>query len=230
MAPRPTSAPRPRPAAEAAGGPRRLEWGRLRALTAEELEVLERPLRRFSGFMYGDANANLTKEALQLMVDGQRHLKDIQGRILVDRLIRTDKGCIIWLCVDSEAEDSLARVDSTINLGFAGRVKFQAAGLGPGEKLEQQRDRLQQEQRKLQDQQDALQEKLAVVNSQINADVIAELAEGVGNSSIVPTAPTSADTGMGSGNSETNSSAPAANPADAGCAVEQMEDECATPK
>ncbi len=54
------------------------------ALMAEELEMLGRPLRKFSGFMQGDANANLTKEALQLMVDGQRPLKDIQGRNLVD--------------------------------------------------------------------------------------------------------------------------------------------------
>ncbi len=49
----------------------------LRALTAEELEVLERPLRRYSDFMCGHANASLTKEAMQLMVDGQVHLRGI---------------------------------------------------------------------------------------------------------------------------------------------------------
>ncbi len=64
----------------------------LRALLAEEFEVLERPLRRYSGFMHGDANASLTREAMQLMVDGQVHLRGIKGRILVDRLIRTEKG------------------------------------------------------------------------------------------------------------------------------------------
>ncbi len=84
----------------------------LRALTAEELEVLERPLRRYSGFIRGDANASLTKEAMQLMVDGQRHLRGIEGRMLVDRLIRTDKGCILWLCLDHEAGDGMARIDS----------------------------------------------------------------------------------------------------------------------
>ncbi len=36
----------------------------LRALTEEELEVLERPLRRYSGLMCGDTNASLTKEAM----------------------------------------------------------------------------------------------------------------------------------------------------------------------
>ena len=30
----------------------------------------------------------------------------------------------------------MTRIDSTINLGFAGHVKYQAAGRGPGEKLE----------------------------------------------------------------------------------------------
>ncbi len=202
----------------------------LRALTAEELAVLERPLRRYSGFMRGDANASLTKEATQLMVDGQKHLRGIEGRMLVDRLIRTQQGCILWLCLDQEAEDGIARIDSTINLGFAGRVKFQAAGRGPGEKLEEQRERLQQEQRKLHDQQEALAEKLAVVNSQIASGIVSQLAEGVGNSSLVPTAPSTADTGEGNGNSETNSSSPAVNLASAGCAVERMEEECATPK
>ncbi len=124
----------------------------LMALTAEELEVLERPLRRYSGFIHGDANVSFTKEAMQLMVDGQVHLRGIKGRILVDRLIRSKKGCILWLCLDG-----------TISLGFVGRVKFLAAGRGPGEKLEEQRERLQQEQRKLHDQQEALAEKLAVV-------------------------------------------------------------------
>ena len=108
--------------------------------------MLERPLRRYSGFMRGDANASLTKEAMQLMVDGQKHLRGIEGRMLVDRLIRTQQGCILWLCLDQEEEDGMARMDGTISLGFAGRVKFQAAGRGPGEKMEEQRERLQQEQ------------------------------------------------------------------------------------
>ncbi len=37
---------------------------------SEELEILERPLRRLSGLIRVDANASLTKKALQLMVDG----------------------------------------------------------------------------------------------------------------------------------------------------------------
>ncbi len=164
------------------------------------------------------------------MVNGQMHLRGIEGRILVNRLIRTDKGCIMWLCLDEEAEDGMARMDVTINLGFAGRVKFQAAGRGPGEKLEEQRERLQQEQRKLQDQQEALVVKLAAINSQINSELVSQLTGGIGNSSIATTAPILADTGMGSGNSEANSQAPALNPANAGCAVEQMEAECATLK
>ncbi len=49
----------------------------------------------------------------------------------------------------------LARTNST-SLGFAGIVKFQAAGQCPGDKLEEQRERLQQEQHKLHDQQEAL--------------------------------------------------------------------------
>ncbi len=202
----------------------------LRALTVEELEVLERLLRRYSGFMCGDANESLTKEAMQLMVDGQMHLRGIEGRILVDRLIRTEKGCILLLCLDQEAEDGMARMEGTISLGFAGRVKFQGAGRGPGEKLEEQRERLQQEQRKLHDQQEALAEKLAVINSHITSGIVSQLAEGVGNSPIMPTASTLAVTGAGSGNSETTSSAPAANPASAGCTIERMEEECATPK
>ncbi len=63
----------------------------LRALMVEELAVLERPLRRYNGFMRGDANASLFKEAMQLMVDGQRHLRGIEGRMMVDRLIRTQQ-------------------------------------------------------------------------------------------------------------------------------------------
>ncbi len=54
----------------------------------------------------------------------------------------------------------MARKDGTISLGFAGSVKFHAAGLGPSEKLEQQMERVQQEQWRLQDQ-EALVEKLA---------------------------------------------------------------------
>ncbi len=169
--------------------------------------------------MHGDVNVCFTKEAMQLMVDGQVHLRGIKGRILVDRLIRTKKGCILWLCLDG-----------TISLGFVGRVKFLAAGRGPGEKLEEQRERLQQEQRKLHDQQEALAEKLAVVSSQITSGIVSQVAEGVSNISIVPTAPTLADTGAGSGNLETNSSVPTVNPASTGCVVERMEEECATPK
>ncbi len=164
------------------------------------------------------------------MVDGQVHLRGIGGRILVDRLIRTDKGCILWLCLDEEAGEGMARIEGTISLGFTGRVKFQAAGRGPGEKLEEQRERLQQEQCKLQDQQEALIEKLAAINSQINSGILSQLTEGVSNSSIATTALMTADTGMGNGNSEANSQALAANPAHAGCAVEHMEADCATQK
>ncbi len=92
---------------------------------------MERPLRMYSGFMRGDAKASLTKEAMQLMVDGQRHLRGIEGRMLVDRLIRTDNGCILWLCLDEEAEEGMARIDGTISLGFAGCVKFQERGEDP---------------------------------------------------------------------------------------------------
>ncbi len=169
----------------------------LRALTAEELEVLERPLRRYSGFMCGHANASLTKEAMQLMVDGQVHLRGIGGRILVYRLIRTNKSCILWLSLDEEAREGMARIDGTISLGLAGHMKFQAAGRGSREKLEEQRERLQQEQRKLLDQQEALIEKLAAINGQINSGIFSQLTEGVSNSSIATTAPMTADTGMG---------------------------------
>ena len=123
--------------------------------------------------------------------------RDIGGRILVDRLIRSEKVCILLLCVAEKAEDGMARIDGTICLGFPGCVKIQVAGHGPGKKLEEQRERLQQEQRKTQDQQEALAEKLAVVHSQINLGIISQLAEGVYNSSIVPNAPTTADTGVG---------------------------------
>ncbi len=180
--------------------------------------------------MRGNANASLTKEAMQLMMDGQVHLRGIGGRILVDQLIRTDKGCILWLCLDEEAEEDMARIDGTISVGFAGRVKFQAAERRPGEKLEEQRERLLQEQRKLHDQQEAIREKLAAINSQINSGILSQLTEGVSNSSIATTTPVTTDTGTGSGNSDANSQAPAMNPAHAGCAVQQMEAECAIPK
>ena len=124
-----------------------------------------------------------------MMVDGQKHLTGIEGRILVDQVVRTDKGCILWLCMDPDAEEGMARKDRTISLGFAGHFKFPIAGLGPGEKLEQQKERLQQEQQRLRDQQEALVEKLMVLNSQINSGIINELAEGVDNSPIVPTNP-----------------------------------------
>ncbi len=45
----------------------------------------------------------------------------------------------------------MAKIDDTISLGFVGRVRFQAAGQGPDEKLEEQRERPQQEQHKLHD-------------------------------------------------------------------------------
>ncbi len=141
------------------------------ALTVEELEVLERPVRRYSGFMSGDKNANFTKEAMQLMVDGQVHLRDIAGKILVNHLIRTERGCIFWLCLHQEAEKGMALINGAINLGFAGRVKFLATGPGPGKKMEEQRERLQQEQHKLQDQQEALTQKVAVINGQITSGV-----------------------------------------------------------
>ncbi len=83
----------------------------------------------------------------------------------------------------------MVRNDGTISLGFVGCVKFQAAGLGPDKKLEQQKERHQQEQRKLHDQQESLVEELGFVNSQINSGMINKLTEGVGNSSIVPTIP-----------------------------------------
>ncbi len=85
-----------------------------------------------------------SQKTLQLIVDDQKHLKDIGGRILVDRVCRTDRGCILWLCVNPDAEESTARNDGIISLGLAGRVKFHTAGLGPGEKLEQQKEQLQQ--------------------------------------------------------------------------------------
>ena len=44
--------------------------------------------------------------------------------------MKTDKGRIIWLCVDPKAEEGMARIDGTINLGFAGRVRFQAVPRG----------------------------------------------------------------------------------------------------
>ncbi len=72
--------------------------------------------------------------------------------------------------------------------------------------------------------------KLAVKNSQITSSIVSQLAEGVGNSSLVPTAPSTADTGEGNGNSKTNSPSTAANPASVGCVVERMEEECASPK
>lgn len=55
----------------------------------------ERQSGGFIGFMDEDANAILIKVFLQMMVDSDKYLKDIQVRILVDRLVRTDKGCII---------------------------------------------------------------------------------------------------------------------------------------
>ncbi len=62
----------------------------------EKLEVLERLLRRFSSFMHGDANRTITKEAMKVMMTGQMHLKESRGsRILVDRLVRTEKSCIL---------------------------------------------------------------------------------------------------------------------------------------
>ncbi len=79
------------------------------------------------------------------MVNGQKypkHRKGIESRILVDRVVRTEKGCILWLCVDLDAEESMVRNDGTVSLGFVWRVKFQAVGLGPSEKLEQHKERL----------------------------------------------------------------------------------------
>ena len=78
---------------------------------------------------------------------------------MVDRLIRTKKGCMLCLCLDQEAEEGMARIDGTISRGFAGRVEFQAAQLGPGKKLEEQRERLLQEHCNLHDQQEALAER-----------------------------------------------------------------------
>ena len=82
--------------------------------------------------------------------------------------------------MDPDAEEGMARNDSTISLhGFTERVKFQAAWLGQSEKLEQQKERLLQEQRRLQDEQEALVEKLEVVNCQFNSGIMNDLAEGV---------------------------------------------------
>ncbi len=65
-----------------------------------------------------------------------------------------------------------------------------------------------------------------MINNQITSGIVSQQTEGVGNSSIMPTAPLLADTGAGSGNSERNYSAPAANLASAGCVVERMEEVC----
>ncbi len=62
------------------------------------------------------------------------------------------------------------------------------------------------------------------------SDIISQLTEGAGNSSLVPTAPSKADTGEGSGNLEANSPSPAANLVSAGCVVERMEEDWGTPK
>ncbi len=69
---------------------------------------------------------------------------------------------------------------------------------------------------------------MTVLNSQITSGIVSQLAEGVGHSLIVPTTPMLAESGTGSGNSETNSSVPAVNPAGVGCAVERREEECAS--
>ncbi len=105
------------------------------ALTAEELEVLERPLKKYSGFMCGDTNANLTNEATQLMHGERSQALEGFGREDSGRPPhKNGEGLHLYLCMDPEADDpeaeerSMARIDSTINLGFAGRVRFQAAG------------------------------------------------------------------------------------------------------
>ena len=47
------------------------------------------------------------------MMDCQMHFRGIGGRILVDCFIRTEKGCILWLCLDEEGEEGMARIDGT---------------------------------------------------------------------------------------------------------------------
>ncbi len=202
----------------------------LRALMAEVVKEGERQLRRYSGFMQGDANTRLTREAMQLLVDGQMHLRGIEGRILDNRLFRTEKGCILWLCVDLEAEEGMARIDSTISLGFAGRVRtrqWDKAWLrfwrSRGSDFSKSSASCLTSSRKLA--QRSWQSYIVRLTH-----VISQLTEGVSNSSIVPTAPLSADTGAGNGNLEMNSQAPAVSPANTGCVVEQTEAECTSPQ
>ncbi len=45
--------------------------------------------------MRGDVTRGLTREAMQLMVNGQMHLKSIERSVLVDCPIRAEKGCIL---------------------------------------------------------------------------------------------------------------------------------------
>ena len=66
---------------------------------------MEMPLRRYSGFMRGDANTSLTKEAMQLMVEGQVHLRGIGGRVLVSFTARST----LVLSLSSRRASAIAR-------------------------------------------------------------------------------------------------------------------------
>ena len=145
------------------------------ALTAEELEEQERPLRKYSGFMRGDANANLTKDALQALVNYQIKTKRMEGRLRVDKLVRTDTGCIIWLAADRRAEESLGQVGGILTIGFAGRVKFTAAQRGEGEKNEDRRQALTGEAEALETRTRQIKEELAKITAEENCRQFSQL-------------------------------------------------------
>ncbi len=116
------------------------------------------------------------KKALKLMVD-IRHLEQDSGRSGRQYGQRLHSLALCWPgCRGRHGQEW-----QYYQLGLPKHVQFPEAGLCHSEKLEQQKEQLQQEQAWLQD---LLVEKLVVVNSQINYDIINELAEGVDNSSI----------------------------------------------
>ena len=179
----------------------------LRALTDEEVAEAEKPRHKYSGFMRGEANANLTVEAIQLLVDAQKVIKGIDGTLLVNRVARTDTGCIVWMLLDAEAVNSMATLDYTLNLGFSGQVKLNAtANKEGGDNLEGRKKALIQEKSLLDKRQKQIDESLSAVVTELNSRQF-RLAEGMAalgaapNSSTQSTCATPADTGD-AGNSE----------------------------
>ena len=95
------------------------------ALSIDTMDNLKRmDLKRLTGFARGTTGQMATEEALLLLLKLSARRREVTGTIELARVVATPTGAVIHIDVDGEALSKLAAINFTLNVGFAGEVKF----------------------------------------------------------------------------------------------------------